>query len=162
MIPRRLPVRFRRSPPVPVVASVDGDVTRRVVVASAYTADARSRISMVQYLEPLSRPTKAPSMCCCSLPTRLPIPGFLFLAAFRFRFGRLRSPPLTPPFTLISYTPSRHTHACALSAAFSLSVNLSFCLLSFFAFCVWFDDQPRAFRGSLAACSLVYRCVCLC
>ncbi|XP_035782349.1 uncharacterized protein LOC118461287 isoform X4 [Anopheles albimanus] len=43
-----------------VVASVDGDVTRRVVVASAYTADARSRISMVQYLEPLSRPTKAP------------------------------------------------------------------------------------------------------
>ncbi|XP_050083113.1 uncharacterized protein LOC126569797 isoform X5 [Anopheles aquasalis] len=38
----------------------DGDVTRRVD-ASAYTADARSRsISMVQYLEPLSRPTKAP------------------------------------------------------------------------------------------------------
>ncbi|XP_035899525.1 uncharacterized protein LOC118506460 isoform X2 [Anopheles stephensi] len=40
------------------VASDDVDVARRIT-ASAYT-DTRSRISMVQYLEPLSRPTKAP------------------------------------------------------------------------------------------------------
>ncbi|XP_065095868.1 uncharacterized protein LOC135717643 isoform X4 [Ochlerotatus camptorhynchus] len=35
------------------------DASAGVAVASAYT-DSRSRISMVQYLEPLSRPTKAP------------------------------------------------------------------------------------------------------
>ncbi|XP_049281728.1 uncharacterized protein LOC125763035 isoform X2 [Anopheles funestus] len=40
------------------VATDDVDVARRIT-ASAYT-DTRSRISMVQYLEPLSRPTKAP------------------------------------------------------------------------------------------------------
>ncbi|XP_050068146.1 uncharacterized protein LOC126556727 isoform X1 [Anopheles maculipalpis] len=40
------------------VASDDVDVAQRIT-ASAYT-DSRSRISMVQYLEPLSRPTKAP------------------------------------------------------------------------------------------------------
>ncbi|XP_040157061.1 cubilin isoform X2 [Anopheles arabiensis] len=40
------------------VASDDVDVARHIA-ASAYT-DSRSRISMVQYLEPLSRPTKAP------------------------------------------------------------------------------------------------------